>query len=60
MKIIEENPKWGNGTKEALYFVVGRYLYNLQDRASDTFTSYGHEKLKITQAKEGENQLDEK
>ena len=60
LSVIENNPKWGNGTKEMLYFVVGRYLYNLGDRYAETFTSHGHDKLLISKQQEGENQLDEK
>ena len=60
LSIIEKNKKWGDGSKEGLYFMVARWLYNEQDRYSKTYSDYGFQLIKKTAEKEGHNELDEK
>ena len=47
-KIINDNDNWQDGSKEALYYMIARYLYN-----------FGHELTKKIQEKETLNQQDE-
>ena len=44
--IIENNNKWGDGSKEDLYFMVASWLYNEQDRYSKTYSDYGYQLMK--------------
>ena len=60
LSIIEKNNKWGDGSKEGLYFMVARWLYNEQDRYSKTYSDYGFQLMKKTAEKEGHNELDAK
>ena len=60
LSIIEKNKKWGDGSKEGLYFMVARWLYNEQDRYSKTYSDYGFQLIKKTAEKEGHYELDEK
>ena len=60
LSIIEKNKKWGDGSKEGLYFMVARWLYNEQDRYSKTYSDYGYQLMKKTAEKEGHNELDAK
>jgi hypothetical protein len=61
MSIIENNEKWGNTSKEALLFMISRYLHNNKDkRYSKIYQIKALEFLKLNQENEGENELDEK
>ena len=60
LKIVNDNKAWGNGSKEGIYFMIARWLYNIQDRYSKTYSDAGFNLLKESKEKEGENELDEK
>ena len=51
LSIIEDNKKWSDGSKEGLYFMVARWLYNEQDRYSKTYSDYGFQLMKKTAEK---------
>ena len=58
--IIDKNKKWGDGSKEGLYFMVARWLYNTQDRYSKTYSDASFVLMKEEKEKEGNNELDAK
>jgi len=59
-KIINDNENWQDGSKEALYYMIARYLYNFGNkRYSKLYSQYGHELTKKIQEKETLNQQDE-
>ena len=61
MSMIEKNDKWKDGSKEALLFMIARYLYNKGDnRYSKLYSSKGHEYTVKIRGKEDDNKLDEK
>ena len=60
LSVIEKNKKWGDGSREGLFFMVARWLYNEQDRYTKTYSDYGYQLMKKTAEKEGHNELDEK
>ena len=53
LSIIEKNKNWGDGSKEGLYFMVARWLYNEQDRYSKTYSDYGYQLMKKTAERKG-------
>ena len=60
-KIINENNNWKDTSKEALYFMIARYLHNFGNkRYSKLYSQYGHDLTVKNQKKESENQQDEK
>ena len=60
LKLIDDNKNWGAGSKENLYFMVARWLYNEQDKYSKMFSDAGFNLLQISREKEGNNLLDTK
>ena len=61
MSMIEKNDKWKDDSKEALLFMIARYLYNKGDnRYSKLYSSKGHEYTVKIRGKEDNNKLDEK
>jgi len=60
--IIDGHPSWRDGSKEALYFMVSRYLYNKNnnDRYVKIYSKLGFDLMKKTKQKEELNELDEK
>jgi hypothetical protein len=60
LSIIKNNSSWGNSSKEGLYFMVGRYLDNKNDRYAKTYKEEGFKLMKANQEKENENELDDK
>ena len=62
MGIIENNPAWGDGSRELLVFMIARYLYNKNnnDRYVKLYSQRGYEYMKTNGKKESNNELDEK
>jgi len=61
--IIEKNDKWGNSSKESLFFMVARYLENFDNKNEKYVKIYkeaGFDLLKNNRDKENENKQDEK
>jgi len=60
-KIINENENRQDGSNEALFYMIARYLYNFGNkRYSKLYSQYGHELTKKIQEKETMNEQDEK
>ena len=61
-KLIETNPSWKDGTKESYFFMVSRYLFNLNnnDKYVKIFSEKGFQLMVKTQEATGNNELDEK
>ena len=61
MTLIEENPSWGDKSKESLLLMVSRFLHNNgNSRYSKIYQKRGIDFIKANNAKENENELDEK
>jgi hypothetical protein len=62
MGIIDKNKNWGDSSKEGLYFMISRYLFNKKnnDRYVKIYSQKGFELMKKTHDKEATNVLDEK
>ena len=62
MGIIDKNKNWGDSSKEGLYFMISRYLFNKKnnDRYVKIYSQKGFELMKKTNDKESTNVLDEK
>ena len=61
MTLIEENPAWGDKSKESLLLMVSRYLHNNgNSRYSKIYQTRGIDFIKSNNQKENENELDEK
>ena len=62
MGIIEQNEKWGDGSRELLVFMIARYLYNKNnsDRYVKIYSQRGYDYMKSNSKKESNNELDEK
>lgn len=61
--IIEKNDKWGNSTKEQLYFMVARYLENFDNKNVKYVKIYkqlGYDLMQSNRQKENDNLQDEK
>jgi len=58
--IINNNPKWGIESKKALFFTIGRYLYNKQDSRAEKFNKLGLKLLQQIENTEFNNEFDEK
>ena len=61
--IIEKNDKWGNSTKEQLYFMVARYLENFDGKNIKYVKIYkqlGYDLMQSNRQKENNNLQDEK
>ena len=61
--IIEKNDKWGNSTKEGLYFMVARYLENFDNKNIKYVKIYkqlGYDLMQLNRKKENNNLQDEK
>jgi hypothetical protein len=60
MGIIDKNKNWGDSSKEGLYFMISRYLFNKKnnDRYVKIYSSKGFELMKKTHDKEATNVLD--
>lgn len=63
MKIIEDNEKWSNASKEALYFMISRYL-SINQKTDHHYIKFystaGYDLLKKKQKQEEKNEQDEK
>ena len=61
-KLIETHPSWKDGTKESYFFMVSRYLFNLNnnDKYVKIFSEKGFQLMVKTQEATGNNELDEK
>lgn len=61
-KLIEISPIWKDGTKESYFFMVSRYLFNLNnlDKYVKIFSDAGFKLMVKTQENTGNNELDEK
>jgi hypothetical protein len=60
-KYIDGNTKWSDGSKEGLYFMIARYLYNKKDIKNSTrYSQFGHDLTIKNNEKEEKNELDEK
>ena len=43
-KYINENKNWSDGSKEGLYFMIARYLYNKNDiKNSSRYSQFGYD-----------------
>jgi hypothetical protein len=60
-KYINENKNWSDGSKEGLYFMIARYLYNKNDiKNSSRYSQFGYDLTVKNNEKEEKNELDEK
>ena len=61
-KAIETNDAWKDGTKESYYFMVSRYLSNINnnDKYVKIFSEAGFKLMVKAQEETGKNELDEK
>ena len=57
--IINNNPKWGIESKKALFFTIGRYLYNKQDSRAEKFNKLGLKLLQQIENTEFNNEFDD-
>lgn len=62
MGIIEKNNVWSDASKEGLYFMIARYLYNKnnKERYAKLYSQKGYDLMQKTKAKEELNELDDK
>ena len=62
MSIIENNPAWGDKSREILTFMIARYLYNKKnnDRYVKIYSERGYKYKLSNSKKESNNELDEK
>ena len=62
MGIIEKNENWNDSSKEGLYFMIARYLYNKKnnDRYVKIYSRKGFEIMEKNKKKEEKNELDAK
>lgn len=62
MGIIDKNKNWSDSSKEGLYFMISRYLYNKNntERYVKIYSRKGFELMQKTKAKEELNELDDK
>lgn len=62
MGIIENNDSWNDSSKEGIYFMISRYLYNKKnnDRYVKLYSRKGFELMQKTKQKEELNELDDK
>jgi hypothetical protein len=61
MNIIEKNEKWGNSSKEGLFFLIGKQLReNGDDKYSKMYSEMGYKYLKKIREIENENKQTEK
>ena len=60
--LINKNENWSNSSKESLYFMISRYLYNINnnDRYIKIYSQLGFNLMKQKEQLEGKNELDEK
>jgi hypothetical protein len=60
--LIENNKDWSDSSKEGLYFMISRYLFNKNnsDRYVKIYSKLGFNLMKIKEDKEGKNELDDK
>ena len=61
--VIENNSKWGNSSKESLFFMVARYLENFDNKNEKYVKIYkqaGYDLMKSNRDKENNNKQDEK
>ena len=60
--MIEKNPNWQDSSREGIYFMVARYLYNRNnnDRYVKIYQTLGFDIMKKTKEKEEKNELDPK
>jgi len=59
-KIISQNEKWKDTSKEALYFMIARYLHNFGNkRYSKLYSQYGHDLTLKNQDDEAKNKQDD-
>ena len=61
-KIISDNGAWMDGTKEGYFFMVARYLFNInnKDKYSKLYSEEGFRYLQENKERTGKNELDEK
>jgi len=60
-KYINENNNWSDGSKEGLYFMIARYLYNKNDiKNYSRYSQFGYDLTVKNNEKEEKNELDEK
>ena len=60
-KYINENKNWSDSSKEGLYFMIARYLYNKNDiKNSSRYSQFGYDLTVKNNEKEEKNELDEK
>ena len=60
LSIISNNKAWSDGSKQALFFMVSRYLFNINDDEYKTFQEAGYKLKVISDENEDNNILDEK
>ena len=61
--VIENNEKWGSGSKESLYFMVGRYLEKFDNKNIKYVKIYkqaGYDIMLLNRQKENNNKQDDK
>lgn len=60
--LIDKNKEWKESSKEGLYFMIARYLFNKNnnDRYVKIYSKLGFDLMKKKEDNEGKNELDEK
>lgn len=61
--VIENNEKWGSGSKESLYFMIGRYLEKFDNKNIKYVKIYkqaGYDIMLLNRQKENNNKQDDK
>jgi hypothetical protein len=58
--IIINNKNWGDESKKQIFFMIGRYLYNIQNKKADKYLKLGVQYSKKIENMEIENEFDEK